>query len=176
MPDEEPKPEFVPFVPRRWPARPPGEVDIAAAHAEPARQDDEPPGSGSAATIVAEQAEAVVEPWAAPEDREPEEIPAPPSPEPKRCDHGSMIRDEAIHLAIIACGRALRRTALVHPALVAAFVEDALAAAGSPKDARVVYDEGDADLPKIRVLCPDAHLWGDVETRAELLVRAAAET
>lgn len=121
-----------------------------------------------------------------PKMREPQP-PAATSP----CDHALAIRHEAIRLAAIACGRALRHAVVLHPQTIAAFVDDALAAAGNPRHARVrlhpdvvgtQHDGGhewiwDAGLERgdVIVECDDVVLRADLQSRAALLVRAAAE-
>jgi hypothetical protein len=107
------------------------------------------------------------------------------------CDHGGHIRNEAIRLASIACGRALRRTIVLHPAVIAGFVDDAIAAAGNPPQAciRVNPDAiaAIANSPHERVADPNlgrgdivveldaTSIETNVDTFAAILVRAAAE-
>jgi hypothetical protein len=107
------------------------------------------------------------------------------------CDHSLDIRNEAIRLAAIACGRALRHAALLHPRTIAGFVDDAIVAAGNPGHARIHLHPGaigerhDADHERIGdanlgygdviVECDDTSLSADIERRAKLLARAAAE-
>jgi hypothetical protein len=108
-----------------------------------------------------------------------------------RCDHALEIRHEAIRLAAIACGRALRHAVLLHPSIIAAFVDDAIAAAGLPQHARIrvhpgsiahvsatAHDSiGDDDLSPgdVVIECNDVTVGADTDTRAGLLVTAAAE-
>jgi hypothetical protein len=106
------------------------------------------------------------------------------------CDHALEIRHEAIRLASIACGRALRYAAVLHPQTIAGFVRDALAAAGNPRHARIrLYPDADSqhdmdheliwdaglEPGDVIVECDDVTLRADLQGRAALLVRAAAE-
>jgi hypothetical protein len=111
--------------------------------------------------------------------------------QPSICDHALEIRHEAIRLAAIACGRALRHAVLLHPGVIAAFVDDAMAAAGLPQHARIRvhpasiayiaaphHDRiGDDTLPlgDVEVESNGVTLGADTDTRAGLLVNAAAE-
>jgi len=108
------------------------------------------------------------------------------------CDHALEIRHEAIRLAAVACGRALRHAVLLHPSVIAAFVDDALAAAGLPQHARIRVHPGsiahinarghesigDDDLSPgdVVIECNGITVGADTNTRASLLVTAAAET
>jgi hypothetical protein len=107
------------------------------------------------------------------------------------CDHALEIRNEAVRLAAVACGKALRHAVMLHPRVIAAFVDDAIAAAGHPLTARIrvhpasvgaiatsQYDRvGDDCLSpgEVVVECDGVNLGADVDSRAELLVSAAAE-
>jgi flagellar biosynthesis/type III secretory pathway protein FliH len=129
-------------------------------------------------------------------DPEPSPMPAAPDRVPaeitvNQCDHSLTIRHEAIRLAAIACGRALRRAVLLHPSVIAAFVDDAIAAAGLPQHARIrvhpgsithinatQHDSiGDDDLSPgdVVVECNGVTVGADMDTRAGLLVTAAAD-
>jgi hypothetical protein len=108
------------------------------------------------------------------------------------CDHALEIRHQAIRLAAIACGRALRHAVLIHPAVIAAFVDDAIVAAGRPEHARIRVHSasianvaalhhdriGDDSLSPGDVIVESngVTLGADTDTRAALLVSAAAET
>jgi len=107
------------------------------------------------------------------------------------CDHALEIRHEAIRLASIACGRALRHAVLLHPGVIAAFVDDAIAAAGLPQQVRIrVHPDsiasirashhdriGDDDLSLggVVIECNGVSVGAGIDTRAQLLVAAAAE-
>lgn len=106
------------------------------------------------------------------------------------CNHTERIRNEAVRLASIACGKALRRAMAMNPSVIAAFVDDALAASGDPEGAVVYVSEEEVQAIKARTRCEAANdleagqvvvavdgmrLDADIETRASLLVRAAAE-
>jgi hypothetical protein len=109
----------------------------------------------------------------------------------KCCNHALEIRHEAIRLASIACGRALRHAVLLHPGVIAAFVDNAIAAAGLPQHARIrVHPDsiarvhashhdriGDDELSPGDVIieCDGVSVGAGLETRARLLVAAAAE-
>ncbi len=123
----------------------------------------------------------------APEMREPQQ---PAAAAISQCDHALAIRSEAIRLASIACGRALRHAVVLHPRTIAGFVDDALAAAGNPRHARIWLhpDAGtqrdmdheqiwDAKLEPGDVIVEheDVMLRADLERRSALLVRAAAD-
>ena len=115
-----------------------------------------------------------------------EAVPAAPE-----CDHAYEIRSEAVRLASIACGRALRHAVLLHPQVIAAFVDDALHSTGgravqcirvhdsllSRIDSRHGSVQGAEGLePGDLIIDVDGGTIGaDLETRAELLVAAAAE-
>jgi len=108
------------------------------------------------------------------------------------CDHAFEIRNEAVRLASIACGRALRHAVLLHPQIIAAFVDDALRTTGGRTTHRILvheglisyvdqhhrFVEGNADLsPGDLVIDVDGGSVGaDLEARAELLVAAASES
>ena len=93
----------------------------------------------------------------------------------RACTHEAVIRNEAVRLAAIACGRALRHVGAIHPQLIATFVDEAMMAAGQPAEAAVgvceLREDGD-----ISVTFGEANvgIGADLDTRAELLVRAAA--
>ena len=106
------------------------------------------------------------------------------------CDHSLAIRNEAIRLAAIACGCALRHAVMLHPAVIARFVDDALAAAGHPAHARIcVHPDSIAAITApghdriaddrlspgdVTVVCDDTSVGATLLERASLLVRAAA--
>ena len=96
---------------------------------------------------------------------------------PPVCDHRQLIRNEAIRLAAIACGRALRHVAFVHPQALACFVDDALAAAGRPTPHSISAHQSDENLEfgEVTIDCDGSRVEADIQTRAALLVRAAAE-
>jgi len=96
---------------------------------------------------------------------------------PPVCDHRQLIRNEAIRLAAIACGRALRHVAFVHPQALACFVDDALAAAGRPTPHSISSHQSDDSLEfgEVIIDCGGSRVEADIQTRAALLVRAAAE-
>jgi hypothetical protein len=102
-----------------------------------------------------------------------------------------MIRCEAVRLAAIACGRALRRAMLMHPNALAAFVDEAIAAAGHPQDVRLrahpaikdelerlgraCGEEAGMDEEEITMETPGGLVRGDPTTCARLLVSAASQ-
>jgi len=106
------------------------------------------------------------------------------------CDHSLAIRNEAIRLAAIACGRALRHAVMLHPAIIARFVDDAIEAAGYPAHARIrVHADSVAaitapDHDRIAherlspgdgtVECDGTSVGATLLKRASLLVSAAA--
>jgi hypothetical protein len=98
-------------------------------------------------------------------------------PQAHSCDHEVLIRGEAIRLAVIACGRALRQVTVIHPQLIAAFVDEALAAAGRADEAVVATNVAGRTLEvgEVAIEIGDARIEADIETRAALLVRAAAD-
>jgi hypothetical protein len=100
-----------------------------------------------------------------------------PPPPMLVCAHASTIRAEAVRLAIVACGRALRHVAVVHPKLVVAFVNDALAVAGNPEGAKIhaVADSEGSDLGDVLIEYGESQIGADLTMRAELLVRAVAD-
>jgi hypothetical protein len=70
----------------------------------------------------------------------------------------------------------LRHVAVVHPALVARFIDEAIAAAGAPQSpVRVISNGHPADEGMVMVACEGVTIGADFATRAELLVRAAAD-
>ena len=104
----------------------------------------------------------------------------------------AAIRERAIRLAGIACARALHEAIARNPLFVVRFVDDALAASGDAKGARVRLSAPDAavcaGVVRCDVVADDALAPGEVvvesdggslrasiETRAERLVRAAAD-
>jgi hypothetical protein len=109
-----------------------------------------------------------------------------------RHDHAYEIRNEAVRLASIACGRALRHAVLLHPRIIAAFVDDALRSTGARQVERIrVHATGasqiDPSQGPVQIaddLSPGdlfidtngGTIGADLETRAELLVAAAAES
>ncbi len=190
--------EFIPFVARRA-------AELTPEPAGPERTDDaaarEDP---SANDTVQAQPEAALEPEA-PSDAEAVDaasdcadssadvVPTPgepAAPTERPCDHSQQIRNEAVRLAAIACGRALRHAVMLHPGIIAAFVADALAAAGHPAQARIrlhpdsiaavevphhdlIADEACAPGDVI-IECEDTSVGATVLERAELLANAAA--
>jgi hypothetical protein len=109
-----------------------------------------------------------------------------------RCDHACEIRNEAVRLASIACGRALRHAVVLHPKVIAAFVDDALRSAGTRQVERIrvhsdVAQHVDPRCGPVQIaeeLSPgdvfidlnNGSVGATLETRAELLVAAAAES
>ena len=106
--------------------------------------------------------------------------------------NAQLVRALAIRLAGEACARALRQAVVRNPLFIARFVDDAIAAAGSPARATVRLCSLDAaavgETSDRTVLIDDALARGDVvvETqsgavcanvadRARLLVRACAD-
>jgi len=107
------------------------------------------------------------------------------------CDHSIQIRNEAIRLASIACGRALRHAVVLHPAVIVAFVDEALAVAGPQRKRRVLVHPdlvealgeqlpvaGDPTLIRgdLRIEADGCGVDGLMDQRAALLVAAAAQT
>ena len=108
----------------------------------------------------------------------------------RRCEHSFEIRNEAVRLAAIACGRALRHALLIDPAVIAAFVDDALAVAPGRAVHRIcVHASLATHLDPARRAVQAAHglspgdllidvdggtIGATLKTRAELLVEAAA--
>ncbi|HXW50707.1 MAG TPA: hypothetical protein VEJ41_01850 [Candidatus Acidoferrales bacterium] len=92
------------------------------------------------------------------------------------CDHEAQVRSEAVRLAAIACGRALRHVAAIHPQLLAAFVDEAIAAIAPVDPSSVVarLDARDEGSGSVAIEVDDTGIEADIETRAALLVRAAA--
>ncbi|MDQ6767992.1 MAG: hypothetical protein M3Z41_09325 [Candidatus Eremiobacteraeota bacterium] len=106
-----------------------------------------------------------------------------------RCDHRIEIRNTAVRLAAIACGRALQHAVMVHPGIIAAFVDDALTASGYPQLARIrVHPDSIEQLAATRydcvgddslaagdvvVECDDLNLGASLLERAALLVASA---
>ena len=102
------------------------------------------------------------------------------------------VRDLAIELAAAACARALRYAVDRNPRLLARFVDDALRAAGNPKDAAVRVAPAtsitgdhagthtfvaDPSLSPgdVVVSCESGTLGATIEDRAARLVRAASQ-
>jgi flagellar biosynthesis/type III secretory pathway protein FliH len=113
-----------------------------------------------------------------------------PAGDPSECE--AAIRERAIRMAGIACARALHEAIARNPLFVARFVDDALAAFGDAKRARVRLSPADAVVCAGTVRCDvvadDALAPGEVvvesdvgslrasiEARAERLARAAAD-
>lgn len=187
---------FVPFVPRQLTT--PNEAQ---------RQRDQSPARANSAVVqepdaeVKTELESEVETQANSETKADVETPmiqavvdiptVVSEPTARGCDHALEIRREAIRLAAIACGRALRHAVLLHPGVVAAFVDDAIAAAGLPQRAHIRvhpgsiahvraphYDRiGDESLSPGDVIIESngVTLGADADARARLLVSAAAE-
>ena len=107
------------------------------------------------------------------------------------CDHTYEIRNEAVRLAAIACGRALRRAVLLHPQVIAAFVDDAIASSGGRPIRRILVHESlvphlgqhrgsvqaatDLCEGDIEIELEGGSIGAGLKRRAELLVAAAAE-
>ena len=200
--------EFVPFLPRRF-ARPDSSSSDSELVAEEARTgvngiidsiDPEPvkPPIAEPPEVLqsAEDAGAAVDQ----DDSEPtlpcethiENVAREVSPIDPVCDHAFEIRNEAVRLASIACGRALRHAVLLHPQIIAAFVDDALRISGGRTIKRILVHErlvsyvdqhhrsveGNADLSPgdLVIDVDDGSIGADLETRAELLVAAASES
>lgn len=102
------------------------------------------------------------------------------------------VRDLAIELAAAACARALRYAVDRNPRLLARFVDDALRAAGNPKDAVVrvatptaftgdhpgthaLVADPSLSAGDVFVTCDAGTLGATIEERAALLVRAASQ-
>ena len=186
---------FVPFVPRHL-------SRVTAEPAEPAQKPvpvkTEPESEGAIETKAEPKVEVQMDPTQALETAAPviaaQENAASKTARhapPRPCEHGLEIRREAIRLAAIACGRALRHAVLLHPGVIAAFVDDAIAAAGSPQHARIRVhpasikavrashhdriDDEEMSPGDVVIECNGVTISADIDTRAELLVRAAAE-
>ena len=115
-----------------------------------------------------------------------EKLPEPPQ---TRCDHTLEIRNEAIRLAAIACGRALRHAVLLHPALIVAFVNDAMNRAESETATAIRINPAHAELLNSPIAVADdqceigdllieftsGSIGADVVSRARALVASAAE-
>ncbi len=102
-----------------------------------------------------------------------------------------IIRREAVRLAAIACGRALRHALLIHPRALVAFVDEAIAAAGHPPDVRlhlhpvvkgeveslglVCHENADLSEDEITLETRGGVIRGDPSTCARLLVCAASQ-
>jgi hypothetical protein len=190
--------DFVPFVPRQLAqaihadnasrSSTPIDKDASPPVDEPVRPVDasasppDAPTSASLATEVAPSAEVQVQ------------VESPNTTtkaRPRECDHALETRNEAVRLAAVACGKALRHAVMLHPRVIAAFVDDAIAAAGHPLTARIrvhpasvgsiatpQYDRvGDDRLSpgEVVVESDGVSLGADLDSRAELLVSAAAE-
>jgi hypothetical protein len=172
--------DFVPFVPRPHAGEPPASPcgpDQAPApeeQGEPAAGAPAPaaPASATQTDIQAEIESQKTAPLGDASQPATDEQPA-----IRGCHHEESIRAQAIRLAVIACGRALRHVAAVHPALVARFIDEAIAAAGAPPQSpvRVISDGYSADEGMVMVACEGVTIGADIATRAELLVRAAAD-
>ena len=200
--------EFAPFSPRRIvPAVP----QVSAARSEAAddspqddvqgastanagdldarEESDARPGSddgGAPSTVAPDLPDATTREPAS-EERGPSVAPTLPC-----CDHSIEIRNEAVRFAAIACGRALRHALVLHPRVIATFVDDALRCAGYPQvcsirvhpDSLVAVSATHRDVSADGRLAPGdiwidldgASVGADLIARAELLVAAAAET
>jgi flagellar biosynthesis/type III secretory pathway protein FliH len=195
---------FVPFVPRQLTrvSGSLGEREHSSVPEENALQHGVEPNTNAQPESKAErETRAEIEAGAeiqAPTkaDSEPSPMPAAPARVPveviaSRCDHALEIRREAIRLAAIACGRALRHAVLLHPSVIAAFVDDAIAAARLPQHAHIRVHPGsvahvsatqhdsigddDLSLGDVVIECNGVTVGADADTRASLLVTAAAE-
>lgn len=172
----------MPFTPRRVVELTRGhEVPgIGECHSQPQPSEQTAPKSESSESF-SEAAEPVAQPEPHPCIEYPEGEPSNPAlsadPVPPICDHQQLIRNEAIRLAAIACGRALRHVAVVHPQTLANFVDDALVAAGRPTPHSISTHQSDANLEfgEVVIESEGSRVEADIETRAKLLVRAAAE-
>jgi hypothetical protein len=144
------------------------------------------PPAGRRAEATPIETERVAAPLVTPEPAAREQAAAEPDPEPEpepivrpsivvqACTHEALIRSEAIRLAAIACGRALRRAAVIHPQVISAFVDEAMEAAGRATEGVVAVREEAEALGDVAITFGDAGIEADLETRAALLVRAAA--
>jgi len=178
---------FVPFVPRQL-------ARVSGHEAEPIPS-AQPESKAERETTLEVEAgsEIQVQTKADPEPPPISAAPArvPPEVTVSRCDHALEIRREAIRLAAIACGRALRHAVLLHPSVIAAFVDDAIAAGGLPQHARIRVHPGsiahvgatqhdsigddDVSPGDVVIECNGVTVGADTDTRAGLLVTAAAE-
>lgn len=205
---------FVPFVPRRLaerapetassePSEPPAESrDLLteptghAGHAFEASADASAGGQFAVAPAITSIAEAQVSAAQA-ESNAASSTTCDAAPqysecaETRSCSHFLGVRNEAIRLAAIACGRALRRAVVLHPQTIAGFVDDAIAAAGYPHYPRIYLhassiataadvrheciSDASLRLGDVTVECDGSRLSATVEERAGLLVLAAAE-
>lgn len=178
---------FIPFVPRRASVPEaqseilePAVGDVADVADEAQCDSQQPPGA--AGDIVE-----MVEPSAA----EPELPSNPQPPDRPPCDHRREIRNEAVRLAAVACGRALRHAVAIDPSVLARFVDDAIAASGNTKHALVrvhpdlvravarrghecIADDSVA-LGEVVVEAQGASVAANLDERAEVLARAAAD-
>lgn len=176
MPERPTHNGFVAFVPP--PARP--RVETPPPHGEPAIADTAHIVTDPTPVLVPEaQIEHQAQDEVAP-DLQPEEVEAveylPPTFIVQACEHDTLIRSEAIRLAAIACGRALRHAAVIHPQLIATFVDEALEAAGAANGAIVATRRDVSEFGSVAIAFGDAGIGADIDTRAALLVRAAAST
>jgi hypothetical protein len=184
--------DFIPFVPRRHTAAahtPSAREDCAGSQSPVQSEEDETADPASDTAGPVDPSEPALGPLGEPASGPSSKTQAentqadlqvaqePPAPLAPDCTHASVIRAEAIRLAIVACGRALRHVAVVHPKLVAAFVDDALAAVGNPVGASIhsVRESNDPDLGGVLIDCGESQIGADLTTHCELLVRAAAD-
>ncbi|GEM_PF-6873469 len=160
--------DFVPFVPPKARALP-----SVVASAPPVAFEENFPDVASAADAIPGPVDepSPSEPPAAIELRSAPEHIASVAPAP--CEHEALVRREAIKLAAIACGRALAHVAVIHPKLIAAFVDEARAVAGRPADA-CVATFADAEFGAVEIEFAEGAIGADLATRAALLVHAAA--
>lgn len=183
MHERAPEAGFVPFIPRRvaCASGPQEQRAVGEVQIEPPRS-EQPVLTSESQECSPAPSEPVVRPEPPPTTQHPEGEPAQLESvgklKPIVCEHGQLIRNEAIRLAAIACGRALRHVAFVHPQALASFVDDALAAAGRPTHHSISSHLNDDTLEfgEVVIQCDESRVSADIETRAELLVRAAAES
>ncbi|MBC5806592.1 MAG: FliH/SctL family protein [Candidatus Eremiobacter antarcticus] len=209
------EPVFRPFVPRRVLARGHDAGHDAAAHvtgADDASADadmtslriDEPVGALSALALEGDSGDSPTAQTAAPTDAASDETGVGAAPDDmsagKRVPpslHAAIgsawrraeIRNEAVRLASIACGKAVRRGLLVDPGLLARFVDEALSDAQgddsvvrlNPNDAGIAARRGydiiaDQSVApgEFAIDTPSGTIGGTIEERAALLVLAAS--
>lgn len=181
MEERAPEAGFVPFTPRRVPRVTSGREEHAVGEIqnEPQLPEQAAP-SIEPSESLAVLAEPIVQSESGSPGRQSQIAPANAEidiSQPIVCDHRQLIRNEAIRLAAIACGRALRHVAVAHPQAIASFVDEAFAAAGRPTHHSTSSHLNDATLEfgEVVIQCDGSRVGADIETRAELLVRAAAE-
>ncbi len=162
-----------------------GAVELALPAAPPPTEEIEACGSAVDAMGAGERLEQE-------QPRESDEQPRKSAgPELPACSHARQIRHEAIRLAAMACGRALRHAIVLHPRIIAGLVDDAIAAAGNPEHARIrlhpdavaAISSPDHDcisdetlgVGDVVVELDGSSVGASMDTFAELLARAGAE-